>query len=81
MSNYPVIISQKWLFSFLIKTFLVAQSVKNLPVVQETRVWSLGQEDPLEKEMATQKVLISFLIKHNQFNSSNPVNPVNPVDP
>ena len=32
---------------------LVAQSVKNLPIMQETRVRSLGQEDPLEKEMAT----------------------------
>ena len=29
---------------------LVAQMVKNLPAVQETWVWSLGQEDPLEKE-------------------------------
>ena len=28
--------------------------VKNLPAMQETRVRSLGQEDPLEKEMATQ---------------------------
>ena len=32
---------------------LVVQSVKNLPAVQETQVQSLGQEDPLEKEMAT----------------------------
>ena len=32
---------------------LVAQTVKNLPAMQETWVWSLGQEDPLEKEMAT----------------------------
>ena len=31
---------------------LVTQTVKNLPAMQETRVWSLGQEDPLEKEMA-----------------------------
>ena len=31
---------------------LVAQLVKNLPAVQETRVQSLGWEDPLEKEMA-----------------------------
>ena len=28
---------------------LVAQKVKNLPATQETRVWFLGQEDPLEK--------------------------------
>ena len=27
--------------------------VKNLPAVQETQVLSLGQEDPLEKEMAS----------------------------
>ena len=32
---------------------LVAQTVKNLPAVQETWVRSLGQEDPLEKGMAT----------------------------
>ena len=30
---------------------LMAQSVKNLPAVQETWVPSLGREDPLEKEM------------------------------
>ena len=33
--------------------FLVAQTVKNLPAVQETQVLFLGQEGPLEKEMAT----------------------------
>ena len=31
----------------------MAQTVKRLPGMQETRVQSLGQEDPLEKEMAT----------------------------
>ena len=35
------------------RTSLVAQMVKRLPTMQETRVQSLGQEDPLEKEMAT----------------------------
>ena len=30
-----------------------AQTVKNLPAMQETWVGSLGQEDPLENEMAT----------------------------
>jgi len=35
------------------KTSLVAQMVKHLPTVQETWVLSLGQEDPLEKEMTT----------------------------
>ena len=32
---------------------LVAQRLKHLPAMWETRVRSLGQEDPLEKEMAT----------------------------
>ena len=32
---------------------MVAQTVKCLPGMQETWVLSLGQEDPLEKEMAT----------------------------
>ena len=27
--------------------------VKNLPAMQETQVWSLGWEDPLEEDMAT----------------------------
>ena len=31
----------------------MAQTVKNLPAMQETRVQSLSQEDPLEKRMAT----------------------------
>ena len=33
---------------------LVAQTVKHLPAMQETRVQSLGPEDPLEKEMGWQ---------------------------
>ena len=41
---------------------LVAQSVKNLPAVQETRVQSLGWEDPLEKEMATHSSILSWKI-------------------
>ena len=38
--------------------FLVAQRVKRLPAMQETRVRSLGWEDPLEKEMATHPELL-----------------------
>ena len=34
-------------------TSLVAQMAKHLPTMQETQVRFLGQEDPLEKEMAT----------------------------
>ena len=38
------------------------QSVKNLPAVQETRVRSLGWEDPLEKEMATHSSILAWKI-------------------
>ena len=41
---------------------LVAQSVKNLPAVQETQVGSLGWEDPLEKEMATHSNILAWKI-------------------
>ena len=41
---------------------LVAQSVKNLPAMQETQVRSLGQEDPLEKEMATHSSILAWKI-------------------
>ena len=37
---------------------LVVQLVKNLPAVQETEVQSLGQEDPMEKEMATHSSIL-----------------------
>ena len=36
--------------------------VKNLPVVQETWVQSLGQEDPLEKEMAAHSSILAWKI-------------------
>ena len=41
---------------------LVAQLVKNLPAMQETWVQSLGQEDPLEKEMATHSSSLAWRI-------------------
>ena len=41
---------------------LVAQLVKNLPAMQETRVQSLGREDPLEKEMATNSSILVWRI-------------------
>ena len=44
------------------KASLVAQSVKNLPAVQETWVRSLGWEDPLEKEMATHSSILAWKI-------------------
>ena len=42
--------------------FLVAQMVKNLPAMQETWVQSLGWEDPLEKEMATDSSILAWRI-------------------
>ena len=41
---------------------LVAQSVKNLPAMQETQVQFLVQEDPLEKEMATYSSVLAWRI-------------------
>ena len=38
---------------------LVAQLVKDLPAVQETWIQFLGQEDPLEKEMATHSSILA----------------------
>ena len=42
--------------------FPVAQMVKNLPSVQETRVHSLGREDPLEKGMASHSSILAWRI-------------------
>ena len=41
---------------------LVVQMVKNLSAVQEAWVWSLGQEDPLEKEMTTSSSIFTWRI-------------------
>ena len=41
---------------------LAAQMVKNLPVMQETQVRSLGREDPLEKGMATHSSILAWRI-------------------
>ena len=41
---------------------LMAQSVKSLPAMRETWVQSLGQEDPLEKEMATHSRILAWRI-------------------
>ena len=41
---------------------LIAQSVKNLPAMQETLIQFLGQEDPLEKEMATHSSILAWSI-------------------
>ena len=44
----------------------MAQTVKNLTTVQETRVQSLGQEDPLEKEMATHSGILAWRVPRTE---------------
>ena len=40
----------------------VAQTIKNLPAIQETRIRSLGREDPLEKGMAIHSSILAWRI-------------------
>ena len=49
-------------YSIFLLSSLVAQMVKHLPTMWETRVQSLGQEDPLEKEMATHSSTLAWKI-------------------
>ena len=44
------------------RTSLVAQMLRSLPIMRETPVQSLGQEDPLEKEMATHSSVLAWRI-------------------
>ena len=48
--------------SYLNKTSLVVQTVKNSACMQETSVWSLGLEDPLKKKMATHSNILAWRI-------------------
>ena len=45
-----------------VRASLLTQLVKNLPAMQETWVRFLGQEDPLEKEMATHSSILAWRI-------------------
>ena len=47
---------------YTVKWASVVQMVKNLAAIQETRVPSLGQEDPLKKVMATHSSSLAWLI-------------------
>ena len=59
LSSFPSTIYWR---DFYPLTSLVSQMVKCLPTMQETRVWSLGGEDPLEKEMATHSSTLAWKI-------------------
>ena len=41
---------------------LLAQTIKNLPAMQDTQIQSLGQEDPLEKGIATHSSILAWEI-------------------
>ena len=56
----------EYLPSYLGFSFLLAQMVKRLSTMQETWVRSLGQEDPLEKEMAIHSSTIAWKIPRTE---------------
>ena len=47
----------------------MAQTVKNPPVIQETWVQSLGQEDPLEKGTATHSSILDIYVSSDEWRS------------
>ena len=47
---------------YIIRTYLIAKLVKNLPVIQEILVWFLGQKDLLEKRKATHSSILAWRI-------------------
>ena len=53
-------------WGFFLRASLLAQSIKNLPAVQETWVRSLGWEGPLETEMATHSSILAWKISWTQ---------------
>ena len=44
----------------------MTQMVKSMPVIQDTQVQSLGQEDPLEKRMATHSSVLPWSIPRTE---------------
>ena len=49
-------------YTMLLYASLVAQSVENLPAMQESQVQFLGWKDPLKKEMATRSSILAGII-------------------
>ena len=70
LNNFFLVLT---LFSSVLLTSLVVQTVKRLPTMQETWVWSLGWEDPLEKEMATHSSVPSWEISWTEESGMNKV--------
>ena len=61
MFIFPFLNLFNWRLTAL-QASLVAQRLKHLPAMREAWVWSLGQEDPLEKEMATHSSILAWRI-------------------
>ena len=51
-----------YFLSCMIKLVICQRKIKNLPAMQETQVWSLGREDPLEEGMATYSSILAWRI-------------------
>ena len=60
LMGYSPWVAKSW--TWLMWASLVAKPVKNPPAMQETQVWSLDQEDPLEKWMATYSSILAWRI-------------------
>ena len=60
--TFTTMINLSLVVLFVLWASLVAQMVKNPPAVQETQVWSLGREDPLEKGMAIHSGILIWKI-------------------
>ena len=58
MSGKPAVVCSSWYGFIPIATWWLR--LKRLPTMQETRVRSLGREDPLEKEMATHSSTLAW---------------------
>ena len=96
---FPVLYSRFSLVIYFIlsRTSMVAQLVKNLPAVQETRVWSLGWEDCLRRKWQPTPVFLpgksrgqrslggyspwAARVEHNLVTKLPPVNPNLPIHP
>ena len=58
--------TEQFIFIYIFGASLVAQRLKRLPGMRETRVRSLGWEDPLEKEMATHSSTVAWKIPQTE---------------
>ena len=58
---------------------MVAQTLKNLPALQDTQVQSLGRKDPLEKAVATQSSILTWRIPQTEESGGSPWSPKEPA--